>query len=201
MANVRFIGASTVRRFSGESSSVLEPAIFTLIGIADLLVFCPEGTAVISTSTGTWSPIEKDVIAEIRALRALPGADSSAVLLKSPARIVHHFILASHGNVQLRMATIAKELGVEMRTLERTFTGEYKLTMAQYQVEVRLSFSRWMLSIFPPTKVGVVATTLGYNRVQDFNRFFKNHLHESPSEWGRKERARIDSDKKRTSRD
>jgi hypothetical protein len=100
-----------VRRFSGESSSVLEPAIFTLIGIADLLVFCPEGTAVISASTGTWSPIEKDVIAEIRALRALPGADSSAVLLKSPARIVHHFILASHGNVQLRMATIAKELG------------------------------------------------------------------------------------------
>jgi AraC-like DNA-binding protein len=58
-----------------------------------------------------------------------------------------------------------------------------------------------MLSIFPPTKVGVVATTLGYNRVQDFHRFFKNHLHESPSEWGRKERARIDSDKKRTSQD
>ena len=201
METAYFIGTSTVRRFNAESSSVLETAVFTLIGIADSLVICPEGTAVISASTGAWSPIEKDVIAEIRALRALPGADSSAVLLKSPARVVHHFILASHGNVQLRMATIAKELGVEMRTLERTFTGEYKLTLAQYQVEVRLTFSRWMLSIFPPTKVGVVATTLGYNRVQDFNRFFKNHLHESPSEWGRKERAGIRSDKKRTSQD
>ncbi len=179
----------------------LKRLLLTLIGIADSLVICPEGTAVISASTGAWSPIEKDIIAEIRALRALPGTDSSAVLLKIPARVVHHFILASHGNVQLRMATIAKELGVEMRTLERTFTSEYKLTMAQYQVEVRLGFSRWMLSIFPPTKVGVVATTLGYNRVQDFNRFFKNHLHVSPSEWGRKERTRIDSDKKRTSQD
>ena len=191
MANVRFIGASAVRRFSGESSSVLEPAIFTLIGIADLLVFCPEGTAVISASTGTWSPIEKDVIAEIRALRALPGADSSAVLLKSPSRIVHHFILASHGNVQLRIATIAKELGIEMRTLERAFTGEYRLTMAQYQVEVRLAFSRWMLSIFPPTKVSAVAALLGYNLVQDFNRFFKQHMHEAPSEWSQRECARI----------
>jgi AraC-like DNA-binding protein len=190
-----------VRRFNAESSSVLETATFTLIGIADSLVICPEGTAVISASTGARSPIEKDVIAEIRALRALPGADSSAALLKSPARIVHHFILASHGNVQLRMATIAKELGVEMRTLERAFTGEYKRTMAQYQVEVRLTFSRWMLSIFLPTKVSVVATILGYDHVQDFNRFFKNHMHESPSEWSRKERAKIHSDEKRTSQD
>jgi len=169
----------------------LKRLFFTLIGIADTLVICPEGTAVISASTGTWSPIERDVIAEIRALRALPGADSSAVLLKSPARVVHHFILASHGNVQLRMATIAKELGVEMRTLERAFTGEYRLTMAQYQVEVRLAFSRWMLSIFPPTKVSAVAALLGYNLVQDFNRFFKQHMHEAPSEWSQRECARI----------
>ena len=154
----------------------------------------------ISASTGTWSPIEKDVIAEIRALRALPGADSSAVLLKSPARVVHHFILASHGNVQLRMATIAKELGVEMRTLERAFTGEYRLTMAQYQVEVRLAFSRWMLSIFPPTKVSAVAALLGYNLVQDFNRFFKQHMHEAPSEWSRMECARIARGNESTSR-
>ena len=47
----------------------------------------------------------------------------------------------------------------------------------------------------------MVAAILGYDRVQDFNRFFKNHMHESPSEWGRKERARIDSGKKRASPD
>jgi AraC-like DNA-binding protein len=191
MANAYFIGTSTVRRFNGESSSVLETAIFTLIGIADSLVFCPEGTAVISATTGAWSPIEKDVIAEIRALRALSGSDSSAVLLKSPARVVRHFILASHGNVQLRFATIARELGVEMRTLERTFFDEYHQTMAECQTETRLAFSQSLLRIFPPTKISAVAAVLGYNVVRDFNRFFKKRMHESPSEWSRRERAII----------
>lgn len=154
-----------------------------------------------SPSTGSLSPIEKEVIAEIRVLRASSGSGLPAALLESPARIVHHFILASHGNVQLRIATIARELGVEMRTLERTFAGECNQTMVQCQVEVRLAFSRWMLSIFPPTKVGVIAATLGYDRVQDFNRFFKKHMHESPSEWSRKERARTAKEQKDTSHD
>lgn len=154
-----------------------------------------------SSSAGPLSSIEKEAIAEIRALRAASGNDFPAPLLESPARIVHHFILASHGNVKLRLATVARELGVEMRTLERAFTGEYNRTMVQYQVEVRLAFSRWMLSIFPPTKVGAIAATLGYGRVQDFNRFFKKHMHESPSVWSRKERARIASLEQRTSPD
>ena len=154
-----------------------------------------------SLSAGSLSPIEKEVIAEVRALRASPGSGFPAPFLETPARIVHHVILASHGNVQLRIAAVARELGVEMRTLERAFAGEYNRTMVEYQVEVRLSFSRWMLSIFPPTKIGAIAATLGYDRVQDFNRFFKKHMHESPSEWGRKERARIRSEEKRTSFD
>ena len=170
-----------------------------LIGAS--LAFCPEGTAVKNISTGFLSPIEKEVIAEIRALRASPGSGFPAPLLENPARIVHHVILASHGNVQLRLATVARELGVEMRTLERAFAGEYNRTMVQYQVEVRLSFSRWMLSIFPPTKIGAIAATLGYDRVQDFNRYFKKHMHESPSEWSRKERARIAAEEQRTSHD
>jgi transcriptional regulator GlxA family with amidase domain len=154
-----------------------------------------------SLSAGSLSPIEKEVIAEIRALRASRGSGFPAPLLESPARIVHHFILASHGNVQLRLTTMARELGVGIRTLERAFAGENDRTMVQYQVEVRLAFSRWMLSIFPPTKVGAIAATLGYARVQDFNRFFKKHMRESPSEWSRKERARIASEEQRTSRD
>lgn len=144
-----------------------------------------------SLSTGSLSPIEKEVIAEIRALRASSGGGLPATLLETPARLVHHLILASHGNVQLRLATIARELGVEMRTLERAFGGEYNQTMVHCQVEVRLAFSRWMLSIFPPTKIGAIAALLGYNRVQDFNRFFKKHMRQAPSEWGRKERERL----------
>ena len=143
-----------------------------------------------SHSTGKLSIIEKDVVREIRALRASPGEALNASLLANPARTAHHFILASHGNVQLRLATIARELGIEMRTLERIFSDEYRMTMVECQVEARLAHSKRLLSIFPPSKISAVASLLGYNVVQDFNRFFKKHMHESPSEWSRKERAR-----------
>ena len=103
--------------------------------------------------------------------------------------------------MQLRLATIARELGVEMRTLERIFFDEYHQTMAECQVEARLAYSQSLLSIFPRTKISAVAAILGYNVVQDFNRFFKKHMRESPSEWSRKERARIESEEKRTSRE
>lgn len=151
--------------------------------------------------TGSLSPIEKEVIAEIRTLRTSPDSGFHPRVQESPARIVHRVILASHGNVQLRIATVARELGVEMRTLERAFAGEYHRTMVQDQVEVRLAYSRWMLSILPPTKIDAIAATLGYDRVQDFNRFFKKHMCESPSEWGRKERERIASDERHSSLD
>lgn len=153
-----------------------------------------------SRSTGKLSIIEKDVIQEIRALRASPGEGLSASLLENPARAAHHFILDSHGNVQLRLAIIAQELGVEMRTLERIFLEEYRITMAECQVETRLADSKRLLSIFPPTKISAVAALLGYSAVQDFNRFFKKHMHESPSEWSRKERARIAHENRSTSR-
>jgi AraC-like DNA-binding protein len=143
---------------------------------------------------GTLTAIEQEVIREICALRASPDEGIHRLLLKNPARTAHHFILDSHGNVQLRLATVARELGVEMRTLERLFYDEYHQTMVECQIETRFAFSKSLLSIFPPNKISSVATLLGYNAVQDFNRFFKKHMHESPSEWSRKERARIASE-------
>jgi transcriptional regulator GlxA family with amidase domain len=140
---------------------------------------------------GTLSAIENGVIQEIRALRASPGEGIHRSLLENPARTAHHFIFDSHGNVQLRLATVARELGVEMRTLERMFFDEYHQTMVECQVETRLAFSKSLLSVFAPTKISAAAALLGYSVVQDFNRFFKKHMRESPSEWSRKERARI----------
>ena len=88
-----------------------------------------------------------------------------------------------------------------MRTLERIFFDEYRKSMVECQIETRLAFSKTLLSIFPPTKISSVAALLGYNAVQDFNRFFKKHTHESPTEWSRKERARIASEIGRSSRE
>jgi AraC-like DNA-binding protein len=147
------------------------------------------------------SPVESEVVAEIKALRASPEGEFGAALLRTPAGFAYHFIHASHGNVQLRLVTIARALGTEMRTLERTFAAEYNQTMAQCQVDVRLAFARTLLGIFPPTKISAIAAILGYDRAQDFNRFFKKHMRQSPSEWSRKERERIATEQKRPSLD
>ena len=55
--------------------------------------------------------------------------------------------------MQLRLATIARELGVEMRTIERTFFDEYRITMVEFQVEARLAYSKRLLGIFPYSKI------------------------------------------------
>jgi len=175
------------------------PYILALLGAS--LTFLLGGKAVSRRPAGTLSAIENEVILEIRAMRASPREGIHASLLESPARTAHLFILDSHGNVQLRLSTIARELGVEMRTLERIFFEEFHKTMVECQVETRLAFSRTLLSIFPPTKISAVAAILGYSVVQDFNRFFKKHMRESPSEWSRKERARIASEEARSSND
>jgi len=150
----------------------------------------PEEALVKSRPAGTLTAIEKEVIAEIRAMRSSSDGSLIRTLLWNPAFLVHHFILASHGNIGLRLSTIAAEVAVEMRTLERAFSSEYKMTMTQFQVKTRLEFAKWLLGIYPPTKMSAIAATLGYERVQDFNRFFKKHTHQSPAEWARMERAR-----------
>ena len=145
--------------------------------------------------------IEQQVIAEIGVIRASHNEHLSSGLLDDPPRLVHHFIQTYHGHVQLHLCPIARELGIEMRTLHRNFVGRYGRTLLQYQVEVRLGFCRWLLSIFPPAKISVIATMLGYRQVRDFNRFFQDHMHQTPTEWSRKERERIERKVSHMSRD
>ena len=162
----------------------------TQVHIDAPLNFCSERTVVKRLSALSLSSIEKQVLSEIQALRASAGGGLPGTILQNPARTVHHFIFDTHGNVQLRISTIARELGVGIRTLQRTFKSEYMKTTADCQMEARLSFARWLLSVFPPEKISAIASILGYERVQDFNRFFKKHMHQSPTEWARVERAR-----------
>ena len=138
------------------------------------------------------SAVEQEVIAEIRALRASKDNVVHSSLLDDPVRLIHHFIVTSHGHVALRVGPIAHELGVEMKTLQRNFVSTYKKTPIQCQVEVRLAFSKLLLSTFPPMKVSAIALMLGYKEVRDFNRFFRKRMHQRPSEWGRNERERIE---------
>jgi len=141
---------------------------------------------------GKLSALEEEVIEQIRVLRASPEHDLNAILRGNPTRILHHFILLTHGHVALRLGRIARELGVEMKTLQRRFLILYKKTPLQCQLDTRLSFSKWLLRMTPPAKIATVANMLGYKEVRDFNRFFRKHVHQSPSEWGRAERLRLE---------
>ena len=138
----------------------------------------------------TLTGVEQEAIAEVRSLRAAQGDAGNRDLFLNPARLVHRLLLSRHGNVQLHLGPIAREIGIEVRTLERAFFLAYGRTMAAFQQECRLLCACRMLKAYPPTKVGALAAFLGYAQLQDFNRFFKRHMLVSPSVWGRRERER-----------
>lgn len=136
------------------------------------------------------SPIVSQVIEEIRSWRSSPEDEFHQELLRHPARVMQHFILVHHGHVKLRFRPIARELGVEMRTLERAFIDEFGKSMFQSQIDARLAFAQTLLRWMPPPKISVVANLLGYDEARDFHYFFEKQTGETPSAWGRKEREK-----------
>jgi transcriptional regulator GlxA family with amidase domain len=134
--------------------------------------------------------VERDAINLIRSLRATNGNTIHAALLASHAALVHHLIQTYHGHVKLRFSTIANAIGVEVRTLERSFARQYGMTMAQYQAEVRLDYAQAFLRQIPPAKLSVITSELGYDEVRTFIAFFHTQTHQTPSQWSRNERER-----------
>lgn len=132
------------------------------------------------------SPMERQVIAEIRALRASPDRDFHRALIDDPAAIMYHVIVTSRGHVDIRVAPIARELGASMKRLQRSFKKKYKMSMLACQLKARLDFSKYLLQIYPPQKIAAIAARLGYNEVRDFNHFFHNQTNQTPTEWMRK---------------
>jgi len=142
------------------------------------------------------SPVEKEAIALIRALKSYADTAPTIALQKTQAQLMQQLILNYHGHVKLRLWPLAKELGVEMRTLERIFDHEFGKTMLQCQREARLEFSQTLLRMIPPTKLSVIANLLGYHEVRDFIRFFRRHTRSTPAVWGRGEGGDLGDEKK-----
>jgi AraC-like DNA-binding protein len=140
---------------------------------------------VTSLSTERLSPIERLVVTQIRRFRASGCEGSLMTFSTDPTQIMYHVIVASRGHVQLRFSPIAQELGADMRSLQRSFGRRYRRSMLNFQLDARLSYSKHLLSISPPQKVVVIAATLGYNEVRDFNYFFQKQVKQTPSEWVR----------------
>jgi AraC-like DNA-binding protein len=133
---------------------------------------------------------EHQALAVIRDIRSQIAAGKISEKLNTPARLAHHVITLYHGHAQLRMSRITSELGVSMRTLQRSFRQVFRTSMKSYQIDRRLRFAQYLLSIDPELKMSVIAKHLGYDDPNVFERFFRNHADTSPHAWSAADQAR-----------
>jgi AraC-like DNA-binding protein len=133
---------------------------------------------------------ERQAVVLIREVRRQIVAGDISAELKTPARLAHYVITLYHGHVQLRMSKIVSELGVTMRTLQRSFRKIFRTSMRDYQIETRLNFARYLLSSNPDLKMSVIAKHLGYDDPNVFERFFRDHADNSPHAWSEARQAR-----------
>jgi AraC-like DNA-binding protein len=133
--------------------------------------------------------VERQALLLIRELRH-GQTDSTPRELLMPANLAHHLITLYHGHAQVRMSRIAPELGVTMRTLQRSFRNTFRTNMKNYQINTRVKFAQYLLSSTPDMKMSVIAKQLGYDDPNVFERFFRKHVGNSPHAWREAELAR-----------
>lgn len=134
-------------------------------------------------NVGALSSAEQQAHVLIRALRAQVAGGDLPERLKDPARLAHYVLATYHGNAALRMSRLAPELGVSLRTLQRSFLALFGMSMKSYQIAVRLKFAKHLLAANPSMKLSVLARMLGYDDPNVFERFFREHSGSSPRAW------------------
>jgi transcriptional regulator GlxA family with amidase domain len=125
--------------------------------------------------------MEQDAIATIQKLRAAFFHEPSQGKLEEPAKIMHDILRGYHGNAKLRLEALVPALGSTMRTLEREFLARYDETMAGFHERMRLEHAQMQIRNKPDIKLTAVASELGYDRENEFRRFFLRKTGESPS--------------------
>jgi len=143
-------------------------------------------------SSNGLSSVERQVIAQIRTLRKSPHMELHQSLIEDPAAIMFHMIMTSHGRVELRIAEVARELGASMKKLQRSFKIKYKFSMRECQLNARLDYAKYLLRIHPTEKIAEIAAAIGYSEVRDFNHFFRRRTNQTPTEWMKEQRDRLD---------
>jgi AraC-like DNA-binding protein len=133
---------------------------------------------------------EQQALVLIRELRSQIAEGKLSEELNLPARLAHHVITLYHGHAQLRMSRITAELGVSMRTLQRSFRRTFRTSMKAYQIDRRVRFAQYLMSLDPGIKMSVIAKHLGYDDPNVFGRFFRDHVDASPRAWSTREQAR-----------
>ena len=79
-----------------------------------------------------------------------------------------------HGTKRLRLDVICPGLGSTERTLQREFKRLYDISMNEFQGRARLDRALWYMTVTPGVKMSALASDLGYDRLSEFSRFFRN---------------------------
>ncbi len=139
----------------------------------------------------TENPVHKEDRPAVRKIvaKAEPAAGKEA------AQIVRRLIRRSHGNAKLNFGSMARELGIEVRTLQRYFRQAFGMNMKQYTVQTRMKFAAHLLAQKPSPKVSFVASRLGYETDRGFLRFVAGRIerHRSGTKPGKKKQRSIQS--------
>lgn len=97
-----------------------------------------------------------------------------------PAIIAHRWIRLSHGHTKLYFGDMALRLGLDLRSLQRSFVSAYGISMKRCATVERIKFVRKTWKTFPDTKVAVLALELGYKSDKAFMRFATSHNVKTP---------------------
>lgn len=97
--------------------------------------------------------------------------------------------IAAHLDEELRVAEVAREVGVAPAYLQRVFRQAMNLTMVEYLNRLRIERSKQLL-MFTDEPIMDVAVAAGFNSRQHFFRVFNAQVGMSPQKFRQDQRAR-----------
>jgi AraC-like DNA-binding protein len=142
---------------------------------------------------GEPTTMEQHAIERIRRMRALRASlmeGRGYTRLEERAELMHDILRGLHGHAKLRLEVISRALGSSMKTLERKFRARYGESMTGFHRRTRLEIAERMIILDPDVKLMSIASSLGYDRESEFNRFYKRQRGITPSEFARAVRDR-----------
>lgn len=88
-----------------------------------------------------------------------------------------------HGSNRLRLTYVCAGLGCTLRSVERVFKAKYGESMHEVQKRLRMERINWCMRADPEMKLSALAFEMGYDRLSEFSRYFRNREGMTPREY------------------
>lgn len=130
---------------------------------------------------------KEELSTSIRTVRVPPKVivcrDSSGAAKSDKPRIVRvtYFIEENFSNPSLSVATVAEEIGICRRQLERNFRDAMNCTVREHIEKSRMKEAARLLKENPTSKIASIAELIGISESGNFFRTFKRHYGVTPA--------------------